>query len=167
MKKIITVAALLFSAFSFSQVGIGTITPDDSAVLHLNGTNQGLLLPRLTTAQRNAVDGILSPVGGIIIYDTTLNSLVISLENAKWKNATTGAEVTTTSGTTTSVGVVGIGTTAVDNNTTLDVVSTTKGILLPTATADFTAVTGMMYYNTTSDVVKIYNGSSWTSIVTN
>ena len=167
MKKIFSITLLLLSIVTFSQVGIGTTSPDASSVLHLSGANQGLLLPRLTTVQRNASTGILSPVGGIVIYDTTLNAVVISLENGKWKNATTGTEVTTTSGTTTSVGIVGIGTTTVDNNTILDVVSTTKGILLPTATSDPTGVTGMMYYNTTSDVVKIYNGASWTSILTN
>jgi hypothetical protein len=167
MKKLLLFTALLVSAISFSQVGLGTTSPDASSVLHLSGANQGLLLPRLTTVQRNAQTGILSPVGGIVIYDTTLNAVVISLENGKWKNATTGTEVTTTSGTTTSVGIVGIGTTTVDNNTILDVVSTTKGVLLPAATTDPTGVTGMIYYNTTSDVVRIYNGSAWGSISTN
>ena len=167
MKKAIHLALLLVSTFSFSQVGIGTTNPNASAVLHLSGTNKGLLLPRLTTVQRNATTGILSPVGGIVVYDTTLNSFVISLENGKWKNASTGTEVSTTVGTTTSKGIFGLGTTVLDNNTILDVVSTTKGILLPTATADFTAVQGMLYYNTNTDTVKFYNGSSWTTVLTN
>jgi hypothetical protein len=167
MKKTLTIAALLFSVISFSQVGIGTTSPDASAVLHLNGTSTGLILPRLTTLQRNATDGILSPVGGIVIYDTTLNSLVISLESGKWKNASTGVEVSTTAGTTTSVGKVGIGTIVPDNNTILDVVSTTLGVVLPTATADITGVAGMMYFNTITNSVKFYNGSSWATVLTN
>lgn len=167
MKKLLIFTLLLLSMFSFSQVGIGTISPDASAALHLSGTNKGLLLPRLSTIQRNAADGILSPVGGIVIYDTTLNCFLISLENGKWKNAFTGAEVATTSGTTTSVGKIGIGTSTLDKNSVLEVVSTSKGILLPLANADFTAVQGMLYYNTTTDTVKIYTGSVWSTVITN
>lgn len=167
MNKSLILLFLLTNVTAFSQVGIGTITPDASSVLHLNGTNKGLLLPRLSTVQRNAADGILSPVGGIVIYDTTLNSMVISLENGKWKNATTGTEEITTSGTTTSLGKIGIGTTSLDKNTLLEVASTTKGVLLPLATADFTAVQGMLYYNTATDTVKIYSGSTWITVLTN
>ena len=162
MNKSLLLLLFLINVTAFSQVGIGTTTPDASSVLHLNGTNKGLLLPRLSTVQRNAADGILSPVGGIVIYDTTLNSMVISLENGKWKNATTGTE-----GTTTSLGKIGIGTTSLDKNTLLEVASTSKGVLLPLVSDDFTAVQGMLYYNTTTNTVKIYSGSAWITVLTN
>jgi len=71
MKKIITVAALLFSAFSFSQVGIGTITPDDSAVLDVTSITQGFLPPRLSYVQRNA---IVLPVAGLQIWCSNCGS---------------------------------------------------------------------------------------------
>jgi hypothetical protein len=35
---------------------------------------------------------------------------------------------------------------------------------LPQAANDPTGVEGMIYYNTTSDIVKLYNGSSWISL---
>lgn len=57
-----------------AQVGIGTETPNASAILDVTSTNRGLLLPRMTTAQRNA---IASPVAGLMIYNTTSNCLNI------------------------------------------------------------------------------------------
>jgi hypothetical protein len=169
MKKFFYLALPFFSLLSFSQIGVGTTTPDLSSALHLeSGSNKGLLLPRISTAQRNAADGILSPVGGIVIYDTTINCLLISLENGKWKNACSGDEEGTTLGITTSAGKFGIGiTSSLDKNTILEVVSTSKGVLLPLATNDLVDVLGMMYYNTTDDTVRIYNGSLWVTLITN
>lgn len=51
-----------------AQVGIGTSTPDASALLDMNSTTRGMLAPRMTTAQRNA---IASPADGLMVYDTT------------------------------------------------------------------------------------------------
>ncbi len=58
---------------SAGNVGIGTSAPDASSLLDLNsGTsnNQGLLIPRLTTIQRNA---IVSPALSLFIFNTTTN----------------------------------------------------------------------------------------------
>ena len=54
------------------NVGIGTSTPDPSALLDLDasGANRGLLIPRLTTAQRNA---IVNPALSLFIFNTTTN----------------------------------------------------------------------------------------------
>jgi hypothetical protein len=49
------------------NVGIGTNSPDNSAMLEVYATNKGLLIPRLTTIQRIA---ILSPAAGLLVYDT-------------------------------------------------------------------------------------------------
>jgi hypothetical protein len=170
MKKLYLMGTLLITTLCFSQFRIGSYTADASAVVNLGflGYNKGLVLPRGTTLQRNAADGILSPVGGIVIYDTTLNCMVISLENGKWKNACTGAEENTTLGTTSSTGKVGVGiSSSLDKNTILEVVSSSKGVILPLASADLAAVTGMLYYNVTNDTVRIYNGTSWTTLTTN
>ncbi|MBX3011511.1 MAG: hypothetical protein KF832_08375 [Caldilineaceae bacterium] len=51
-----------------AQMGIGTNTPDPSAAVDIVSTTQGALLPRLTTAQR---DAIASPAEGLTIYNTT------------------------------------------------------------------------------------------------
>jgi hypothetical protein len=49
------------------NVGIGTWTPDASSVLDLTSTTKGLLLPRMTKTQRDAIS---SPVAGLAIYQT-------------------------------------------------------------------------------------------------
>jgi hypothetical protein len=43
-----------------------------SAILELTSTTRGLLLPRMTSAQR---DAIASPVAGLIVYNTTANQI--------------------------------------------------------------------------------------------
>lgn len=51
-----------------TSVGLGTITPDASAILELSSTTQGFATPRMTTLQRNA---IATPVIGLLIYNTS------------------------------------------------------------------------------------------------
>ena len=64
----IGIILLLFPKSNFAQnnVGIGTITPDPSAILDLSANNKGFLAPRLTTAQMLA---IVNPVDGLIVYN--------------------------------------------------------------------------------------------------
>ncbi|WP_430468007.1 hypothetical protein [Winogradskyella ouciana] len=66
---------LLFICFcinlSFSQVGIGTTDPDASSMLDIESTTSGLLIPRMTQAQRLAIG---SPVEGLMVYQTNLES---------------------------------------------------------------------------------------------
>lgn len=50
---------------SNAQVGIGTSSPDPSAVLDISSTNGGLLLPRMDISQR---DAIATPATGLLIY---------------------------------------------------------------------------------------------------
>jgi len=65
MKQLFFSAALLFSAISFSQVGVGTTTPDASAQLDVTSTSKGFLPPRLTMAQMNSIP---TPANGLIVY---------------------------------------------------------------------------------------------------
>ncbi|HMP91284.1 MAG TPA: tail fiber domain-containing protein [Phnomibacter sp.] len=53
-----------------AQVAIGTSTLEPHTLLQLNSTTQGLLLPRLTEAQRNA---IVNPADALMIYQTNNN----------------------------------------------------------------------------------------------
>jgi hypothetical protein len=69
-----------------AQVGIGTTTPNANAALDVVSTSQGMLFPRMTTAQRNA---IVSPAKGLTIFNTTLNSIQTNIGTssaANWKN---------------------------------------------------------------------------------
>ena len=68
----------------YAQVGVGTTTPDLSSALDISSTSQGLLMPRLTTTQR---DAIVSPAKGLIIYNITSNDGELNIGNPstpKW-----------------------------------------------------------------------------------
>ncbi len=71
MKKILLFSLLFVSVISFSQIGIGTTTPNSSAALDVTSTTKGLLPPRMTTVQR---DAIANPATGLQIYNTTTNT---------------------------------------------------------------------------------------------
>ncbi len=79
LTKIFTIAVLfaaLFPSFGgikggFSQnIGINQPNPDNSAVLDLTSTELGLLIPRMTTAQRDAINVSGSP-NSVMIFNTT------------------------------------------------------------------------------------------------
>jgi uncharacterized protein (TIGR02145 family) len=84
MKKVLTILSFLsFSITSIAQndnVGIGTNIPTSSALLDLSSTTMGFLPPRMDTTQRNA---IVSPADGLIIFNTSINSLQLKI-NAGW-----------------------------------------------------------------------------------
>ena len=71
MKAIFTTFMLLSVYFAGSQVGINTDLPDPSSILHIYSESEGVLMPRMTTAQKLA---IASPATGLIIFDTSLNA---------------------------------------------------------------------------------------------
>jgi hypothetical protein len=75
MKKIISTflaLATAWSLFAQNSVGIGTAIPNTSAVLDISSTSKGLLTPRMSTVQRNAIS---TPAKGLLVYDTDLNAL--------------------------------------------------------------------------------------------
>ena len=53
---------------STGAAGIGTTTPNASSLLEVVSTSKGVLIPRMTQTQRNA---IASPATGLLIYQTT------------------------------------------------------------------------------------------------
>lgn len=63
---------LIISSAAKAQVGIGTATPDATAMLDIVSSAKGLLMPRMTTVQRT---GITTPAAGLQVYDTTTNTL--------------------------------------------------------------------------------------------
>jgi len=60
-------ALLVSSVWAQQNVGIGTNTPHPTALLELYSTSKGLLIPRMTQAERNAIS---SPATGLLIYQT-------------------------------------------------------------------------------------------------
>jgi uncharacterized protein (TIGR02145 family) len=59
-----------------SQVVVGTGTPNGSALLEVQGTTGGVLFPRMTQTQR---DAIASPATGLMLYNTTSNCLEVNV----------------------------------------------------------------------------------------
>jgi uncharacterized protein (TIGR02145 family) len=65
MKYTFTAILLFIRVLAFSQVGIGTATPQSSALLDITSTSKGLLPPRMTFDQKTA---IVSPAMGLLIW---------------------------------------------------------------------------------------------------
>ena len=72
----------MVSTAAFSQVGIGTTTPDDSAILDVESTQKGFLPPRLTTTEQDNID---SPAVGLMVYNTDEQCLEIYV-GLGWRN---------------------------------------------------------------------------------
>ena len=80
---------ILGSCIAQAQVGIGTTTPDASAALDITSTAKGLLPPRMTAAQR---DAIATPAQGLMVYCTSCgtNGEAQLYNGAAWVNFTGG-----------------------------------------------------------------------------
>ncbi|WP_191906448.1 tail fiber domain-containing protein [Hymenobacter baengnokdamensis] len=87
MKTLLLSTLLLAPVYAFAQsVGIGTTTPTASAALEIKSTSQGLLLPRLTLAQRTALtsSSTAPPVPGLVIYQTDNTPGLYAYDGATW-----------------------------------------------------------------------------------
>jgi len=60
--------------FFQGSVGIGVNTNNGTAMLQVDSTTQGVLFPRMTTTQKNAIS---SPATGLVVFDTTLVKLCV------------------------------------------------------------------------------------------
>jgi hypothetical protein len=75
-------AVFVIFSFSSAQVGIGTVTPEASSMLDIQSTTKGLLAPRMTTAQRNA---IASPAESLLVFDTDVDAFFFySTTTSSW-----------------------------------------------------------------------------------
>lgn len=55
-----------------AQVGINTTSPDASSLLEVRSTSKGVLIPRMTQTQMNAIS---NPADGLLVYNTTASAL--------------------------------------------------------------------------------------------
>ncbi len=74
MKRYLLVALgfLFFLQGISAQVGINILVPDSTAVLHLESTEKGFLPPRMTEAQRDAIN---NPATGLTVYNTDVDNI--------------------------------------------------------------------------------------------
>lgn len=69
----------------FSQIGIGTNTPHESAIVEVSSNSKGVLIPRMTTVERNQ---IADPEIGLLIFNTNENCIQSFMGNtsvAPWQ----------------------------------------------------------------------------------
>ncbi|MEM6298423.1 MAG: hypothetical protein AAF740_07020 [Bacteroidota bacterium] len=85
----IALVVFLFVNTTFAQVGINSDNsdPDNSAMLDVSSTEKGVLIPRMTTSER---DAITSPATGLLVYDTETGSFWF-YENSQWNEIRNGA----------------------------------------------------------------------------
>jgi hypothetical protein len=83
MKQFFTLlAAVLLTAITSAQVGIGTTTPDASSALDITSTTKGLLMPRMTNVQRQAIS---NPAAGLMVFVTDFDGgSFMFYDGTKW-----------------------------------------------------------------------------------
>lgn len=70
--RILLISTLFNVLFSFSQVGIGTTTPDSESILDIQSNNKGLLIPRLS--DHTTIMPTSGNDYGLLVFDTTTKS---------------------------------------------------------------------------------------------
>src|SRR5687768_4109302 len=75
MKFVMTISA--------QSVAVNTTMPDPSAILDVQSTDQGILIPHMTSAQRIS---IASPASGLMVYDTDAQSFWYYHATSGWIN---------------------------------------------------------------------------------
>ncbi len=145
------VSTSAYFSTSSGSVGIGTTSPNASALLDVSSTTKGFLPPRMTSTQRG---NISSPAVGLLVYQTDGTEGTYEYTSGGWRiiNAAAGGG----SGTVTSVSVVSAngfaGSVATATTTPAITLSTTiTGILKGNGTAISAATAGTDYL-TPSDV---------------
>ena len=109
MKKIFTLLLILtgFGAFSQMAINLDGSLPSASAMLDIKSTDKGLLIPRMSSAQRIA---IASPAEGLMVFDITTGTFWF-YKSATWTELTSAPSYWQNAGSSIyySTGSVGIG----------------------------------------------------------
>jgi len=146
-------------------ITVGTDATNTSAILDLQSTQHGLLIPRMTGAERNAIK---SPAEGLMIYNTSTDKLNIYTGSEGWYSLQ-AIQAGAATGSVAIGGGLSVNETGVDPHDVaiMDVSSTDKGFLLPrTQTADVGgAAESMLFFNTLSKRIRMYNGTEWKELL--
>lgn len=120
--------ALLFLTITFlsnanAQTGIGTTTPNAAAKLEIASTDKGLLIPRMTKAQREAIT-LSAAANGLMVYQTddlagfyvnTSATTTISWTRVNTNWTRTGNDISYTAGNISTTGALAGGNSSTSN----------------------------------------------------
>lgn len=84
MKPILFVIMLLISFAQLQgqgNIGINTESPENSALLHLESNDKGLLIPRLLSTEKESIQ---DPAQGLLVYQTDGEKGFYVFEDGKW-----------------------------------------------------------------------------------
>ncbi len=93
VRKSFELLALLYSFNSFSQsvsINNNAAAPDTTAILDVNSSTKGLLIPRMTSLQKTA---IANPATGLLIYQTDGDMGFYYFNGASWLLLVTTPEI--------------------------------------------------------------------------
>jgi hypothetical protein len=188
MKQFFTfLAAVLLTATTFAQVGIGTTNPDASSALDITSTTKGLLIPRMTNAQRLAIS---STATGLMIYQTDVTAGFYYYNGSSWAAVSGYTEALVSANTAVAANTAKVGITTeqasaiVDNTakvgyTDAAVTSVIASDALVAANTAKTGITTDQASSITANTAKVgmpatpetgqmnyWNGSAWVTVVT-
>ena len=158
----------------FGNVGFGTTGP--VAALHIESTTSGILLPRMTRYERDAIGA----TAGLVIYQTDFTEGAYQYKTTGWEpidpgdiSGTANHVARFTANSVISNGsiyddgtAVSIGASGADPSAIFQVSSTTRGFLAPKMTTIqrngiVVPATGLLIYNTDDDKLNLWDGSKW------
>ena len=173
-------------------VGIGTPSPNASALLDVASTSKGFLPPRVALTAINSALPVTSPVSGLLVYNTATAGTSPNnvMPGYYYWNGTTWSQLSLLSGGAgtanfvskwSSAGTlsnsllydngsnVGIGTTSPEASAAMDISSINKGFLPPRMTTAqrntiASPAEGLVIYNTDQKTLNVYNGMGWKSV---
>lgn len=149
-----------------AQVGINssTINSSSSAMLDVFSTDKGLLVPRLTTVQRNLIP---TPATGLLIYNTTTNRFNY-FNGTLWFQIET-SYVTDITGSLKAGGGVAVSSVpnvSADSSAMLDVSDFTRGLLVPRTVPGLISApeNGLIIYDQSANLLKYYFDNEWMAV---
>jgi predicted DNA-binding antitoxin AbrB/MazE fold protein len=160
MKKLVLSVLVLFLVVSISAQSVGINSdgsaPDASAMLDVKSTSKGFLSPRMTAAQRGAIE---SPATGLMVYQTDATAGYYYYNGASW-NQLGSTAISLSQG---KVFIGNIDNNAAEQNITGDITISEAGV----TSIGFAKVTNdMLSGSITSDKMaisqgKILIGNAW------
>ena len=151
------------------NAGVNNTTPETRALLDLKSTDKGLLMPRLTKAQRQLIDTVTNPnqIIGLTVFDTDDKNYWF-FDGIKWIRIMSEMILSQTNTN------IGIGNKSPENRSILDMTSTSKGVLMPRMTTiqrqaidtvtNAANIKGLVVYDLTDKNYWFFDGTKWNSM---